>query len=288
MINIPQPGMDAKDKPVKVVDVSKRTVKDGNGKVGKYTGKCRVEKNTSTGRPVYAPTGQGHMVYINNTVYDGEWKDGLWHGDGTLSAGSDGDTYQGEWIKGKRDGLGQQSDSKGNKYAGEWKDDVRAGDGYFTHHSGWTVEGRWEDDRCIECDFISGLADANYESVCDWAQKQEATVVIPPLVEAIGRLGVDMSLFLQGKQLKERTSVVPATADKKVGGDKQDKSDQPALHVASKEGDMDTVQRLFTDGAEVDKEDKDGFTALDVAILHGHLDIRPCPDAFLILLNVDY
>ena len=38
--------------PAKVVDVSKRTVKDGNGKFGVYTGKCRIEKNTSTGRPV--------------------------------------------------------------------------------------------------------------------------------------------------------------------------------------------------------------------------------------------
>ena len=45
------------------------------------------------------------------------------------------------------------------------------------------------------------------------------------------------------------------------------------LHAASKEGTMDTVKRLPQDGAEVDKEDNDGFVALDIAILNDKLDI---------------
>ena len=265
--------MGATTKPTKVVDVSKRTVKDGNGKVGKYTGQCRIDKNESTGRRVHIPTGQGRMEYQNKSVYDGEWKDGFWHGDGKLSTGFDGETYEGEWIKGKRDGLGDQRDSNGNKYIGEWKDDTRAGDGSFTHHSGWTVEGEWEKDRCIECSSVSHLIVANYKSACDWAQQQDSTAVIPPLMEAIGGLGVDMSRFLGDARSKGWTSVVRFIEDKGVSGDKSDKSDQPALHVASKAGNMDEVKRLLEGGAEVDKEDKDGFTAVDIAILHGNLDI---------------
>ena len=87
------------NKPTKVVDVSKRTIKDGNGKEGKYTGQCLVTTNKSTGRRVHIPAGQGRMVYANNSVYDGEWEDGLWHGDGILSAGSGGETYDGQWMR---------------------------------------------------------------------------------------------------------------------------------------------------------------------------------------------
>ena len=140
-------------------------------------------------------------------------------------------------------------DSAGNIYVGEWEDDVRAGDGHFTHHSGWTVEGQWEKDRCTECISISGLTVANCESAYKWAQQQGASVVIPSLVEAIEGLGINFPRFLEGKKR------------------------QVALHVATTEGNMDEVQRLLEDSAEVDKEDKDGFTALDVAILHGHSDI---------------
>ena len=46
------------------------------------------------------------MEYTNSAKYDGEWKNGLWHGYGTFTPTSDGQTYNGKWMKGKRDGLG--------------------------------------------------------------------------------------------------------------------------------------------------------------------------------------
>ena len=81
--------------PTKVVDVSKRTVKDGNGKVGTYADTCRIEKNTSTGLPVNVPIGQGRIENRNESVYLGEWEDGLWRRDGTLSTSSNGETFEG-------------------------------------------------------------------------------------------------------------------------------------------------------------------------------------------------
>ena len=76
------------------------------------------------------------MDYDNNSVYAGEWKDGLWHGYGIFTPVSDGQTYTGEWMKGKLDRLVWQTDSTGNKYTGWWKDDVRFGHGSVIHHSG--------------------------------------------------------------------------------------------------------------------------------------------------------
>ena len=99
-------GSEQTTEPTVVVDVSKRLVKDGEGKLGMYTGACRMTTNTSTGRPIYVPTGQGQMEYTNSAKYDGEWKNGLWHGYGTFTPTSDGQTYNGKWMKGKRDGLG--------------------------------------------------------------------------------------------------------------------------------------------------------------------------------------
>ena len=51
-----------------------------------------------------------------------------------------------------------------------------------------------------------------------------------------------MSQFIQKACSKGRTSVAWFLTDKGVSGDKPDKSDQPALYVASKEGNMDTVK----------------------------------------------
>ena len=156
--------MDALDELTEVIE---RLMEDGNGKVGTYTGKCWIGENTLTGQPLDVPTGQGRMEYTDNTAYDGEWKNGLWHGYGTFTPASDSQTYNGKWMKGKRDGLGCETDSAGNKYIEEWKDDVRFGNGYFTHHSGWTVEGRWEKDQSIKFSSISCLTNAKYKSVCN-------------------------------------------------------------------------------------------------------------------------
>ena len=194
--------------PTDVIDVSKRVVKDGGGKLGMYTGACRMTTNISTGRPVYVPTGQGRLDYGENSVYAGEWKNGLWYGYGTFIPAFNGEIDEGRLVKGKQDGLGCRTDSAGNKYFGRWKDDVRFGDGSFTHHSGWTEEGRWEKDRCIKCGSVSGLNAANYESACKWAQQQDAAAVIHLLVEASGILRVDTPRFLRDTYSKGWTSVV--------------------------------------------------------------------------------
>ena len=82
-----------------------------------------------------------------------------------------------------------------------------------------------------------------------------------------------MPRFLRDTYSKGWTSVVRFLEDTGISDDKWDKIDQRALHVASKAGDMDEVKRLLEDSAEVHKEDNAGFTALDMAIMHGHLDI---------------
>ena len=77
--------------------------------------------------------------------YDGEFKDGVRHGQGT-STFVNGDQYDGEWKDNKRHGQGTYSYSSGNQYVGEYKDDLRHGRGTFTFVNGGQYVGEYKDD----------------------------------------------------------------------------------------------------------------------------------------------
>jgi hypothetical protein len=59
------------------------------------------------------------MKYSNG-VYDGEWKDGVRHGQGKMKDQSG--EYDGEWLDGKRHGQGVMKYSNGDVYDGKWQD----------------------------------------------------------------------------------------------------------------------------------------------------------------------
>ena len=67
---------------------------------------------------------QGIQFLNDGGCYEGEYKDGKYHGQGT-ETWSDGYKYEGEWKNGKRNGQGILSLSDGDKYEGEWKDGER-------------------------------------------------------------------------------------------------------------------------------------------------------------------
>ena len=58
--------------------------------------------------------------------YEGELKDGNYHGQGTYTW-KVGDEYKGEWKDGKRTGLGTYTWKSGAKYKGEFKDGKKHG-----------------------------------------------------------------------------------------------------------------------------------------------------------------
>ena len=55
-------------------------------------------------------------------IYEGEWKDGERHGQGTYDNNA-GSIYIGEWKYDQRDGEGIQIFPDGSKYEGQWKND---------------------------------------------------------------------------------------------------------------------------------------------------------------------
>lgn len=70
------------------------------------------------------------IVGQSNARYEGEWRDGLPHGDGVLVYDDASNVrYEGQFVRGKRDGSGQMRYASGNLYVGQWRDDVKRGFG---------------------------------------------------------------------------------------------------------------------------------------------------------------
>jgi hypothetical protein len=61
--------------------------------------------------------------------------------------------------------------------------------------------------------------------------------------------------------------------DKGADVDKQDNDGRTALYVASERGHLDVARLLIDKGADVDKKDNGGFAPVFAASLYGHLDV---------------
>ena len=81
---------------------------------------------------------------MSGDIYSGEWKDGKYHGQGTIEY-SDGTKYIGKWKEGLPNGQGILTDSGGNKYVGEFEDGKRHGQGTYTMSDESNYTGQWED-----------------------------------------------------------------------------------------------------------------------------------------------
>jgi len=82
----------------------------------------------------------------NGNAYNGQIKDGLFHGRGTLVYVGN-ERYEGEWIYGKREGQGRFTYADGAVFEGAWQEDRIHGQGIAVFASGNRYEGSWENGR---------------------------------------------------------------------------------------------------------------------------------------------
>ncbi len=90
--------------------------------------------------------GDGKLTWRNGDVYIGEFENGLMHGDGTLSTAT-GDSYEGEYVDGLWEGQGHVRYKAGGEYKGEFKAGEFNGQGIFTSYDGVIYEGEFRDSR---------------------------------------------------------------------------------------------------------------------------------------------
>lgn len=95
------------------------------------------------------------MASCATSRYVGEYKDGKYHGQGTLTS-KDGGTYVGAFTDDKRNGQGTQTYTDGGRYVGKWMDGKRDGQGTLTFADGRpTQEGLWASDVLFRSENIN-------------------------------------------------------------------------------------------------------------------------------------
>ena len=75
---------------------------------------------------------------LSNGLYRGEFKNNLYHGQGTRRYSS-GNTYVGDWVNGEKNGNGSFLFSNGDKYIGTYKNDERVGNGKYVFFGTGTI-----------------------------------------------------------------------------------------------------------------------------------------------------
>ena len=74
--------------------------------------------------------GKGIETWTDNSNYNGNYVDGKKNGIGKYSW-ADGSSYNGEWKDNKKHGFGIQIFGSGDKYEGGWMQNMRFGKGTF-------------------------------------------------------------------------------------------------------------------------------------------------------------
>ena len=97
---------------------------------------------------INGPYANGYGILINNEIlmkYEGDWKNSLKDGIGIETYKNN--FYQGEFVNGKRNGLGQYFWEKDVFYSGEWKDNLMNGEGiYYFSKEAW-YEGSFKNNK---------------------------------------------------------------------------------------------------------------------------------------------
>jgi hypothetical protein len=75
--------------------------------------------------------GFGVMRWQNGDRYEGEWKDGLRHGQGSYFCKATAGKYNGMYANDVKNGAGTYKYANGDEYDGEWKDGLRHGEGTY-------------------------------------------------------------------------------------------------------------------------------------------------------------
>ena len=88
----------------------------------------------------------GYFVYFNDNIYEGEMKNNIKHGKGTLYL-TDNSKYEGSWLNDRSYGLGKFSYSNGDIYEGEWINNVKHGQGTYIYMDGSKYEGEWKNNK---------------------------------------------------------------------------------------------------------------------------------------------
>ena len=88
-------------------------------------------------------TGYHEETYANGEHYVGDFVNGKRHGIGRMEY-LNGDVYEGSYNMGKRHGQGIMTYAAGSRYEGNWENSIKSGQGRFVQANGEVYEGSFE------------------------------------------------------------------------------------------------------------------------------------------------
>mmetsp|Transcript_106353 Transcript_106353/g.317866 ORF Transcript_106353/g.317866 Transcript_106353/m.317866 type:complete len:235 (-) Transcript_106353:97-801(-) len=93
--------------------------------------------------------GQGRQTWQDGRVYEGQFRNGKFHGYGHMEWHMpDGlMVYEGQYVDDLKDGEGRYIWPDGRMYEGQWKQGHRSGRATYTNSLGQKREGIWKDDK---------------------------------------------------------------------------------------------------------------------------------------------
>ena len=94
------------------------------------------------------PHGEGTLTSPDGEKYVGEFKDNKYHGQGTFTW-ANGDIYVGEYVVDMRFGQGTHIYANGDIYVGEYVLDERWGEGTYAFADGSIKSGLWIKDELV-------------------------------------------------------------------------------------------------------------------------------------------
>ena len=111
--------------------------------------------------------------------YSGYWLDDVKHGHGKY-VWADGDVYEGDWERDKRNADGECSYSNGDLYVGQWQDDLRHGWGRLVWADGNTYEGGWKNDNISpgSLGLVKGRVLSRFESSAPSRRERENSAAV--------------------------------------------------------------------------------------------------------------
>lgn len=114
----------------------------GSGDIFKIlTGNFVLSK---TQKPNYNLTGIAVIEYSKGEYYEGELKNGKFHGYGIFSV-KKGTCYEGTWVDGEMSGAGKIVYEIGEEYDGEWRKNLKHGFGEMKYKNGSVYRGLWKE-----------------------------------------------------------------------------------------------------------------------------------------------
>ncbi|KAL7575917.1 hypothetical protein ACA910_000716 [Epithemia clementina (nom. ined.)] len=103
-----------------------------------------LEKNYEGEWKDNALCGRGKLSWKNGSMYEGEFLQGRYHGQGVYTESTTGRKYGGSWVRGQKEGFGRETwPQTGEVYEGNYQRGRRNGFGRYTMGDGSHYVGGW-------------------------------------------------------------------------------------------------------------------------------------------------